>query len=525
MKWNVQARCGTAALLVAVTALCSCEDKSGGDQAPISALPLGDKKLTVVAVVIDSLMPAEINTTLTNIDGLRASGTAYPESRAVFSAETLPNHVAMMTGVYPARNGIANNSFIDFGAGGSPTTRDLSVPEKLTSNTLFTWIKQRCRDTSVNPQIRDGATLSKKYLFEIFQGDANDAQRQNDNPGVFNEPPDSSWNPQTSPLYLSAGGANFTPDIPTMQQALSQLPSADFLFINLGDTDRGAHVFGQAERSVSLLDTDAQVGRLVQALKDAGRWNNTVLFLLSDHGMDFSTPGPGSTITVQPALDKLGACFAPMQAVQNGGVDSIYVTDRNLSLSQQQQALRAARGCLTGATPCDQLCAGTTLPANSSGIDSAWYTTEDPADPAGTLPANLVSGNANFGGLVLNAKRGFKFSDPSATSNPLPGNHGHVTTLRSTMIVSGGSPWVKKAQVVTPSIASSTDLDRLPEQAETVDLAPTIAWLLGLEITPAQFPDFATAGRGFDGRVLKEAFTQFDGNADAPSPTVCGRYN
>jgi len=38
---------------------------------------------------------------------------------------------------------------------------------------------------------------------------------------------------------------------------------------------------------------------------------------------------------------------------------------------------------------------------------------------------------------------------------------------------------------------------------------------------PAEaFPD----EEGFDGRVLGEAFTQFDGNANPSSPTVCGRF-
>ena len=70
-------------------------------------------------------------------------------------------------------------------------------------------------------------------------------------------------------------------------------------------------------------------------------------------------------------------------------------------------------------------------------------------------------------------------------------------------------------------MTSPTLMDRLPEQSENVDIAPTVAWLLGLGIQPAQFPD---GKPGFDGRVLSEAFTQFNGNPNPAEPTICGRF-
>ena len=53
-------------------------------------------------------------------EGLIEQGTMYAESRSVFSAETIPNHVAMMTGVVPERSGIPTNNFLDFDAGAEP---------------------------------------------------------------------------------------------------------------------------------------------------------------------------------------------------------------------------------------------------------------------------------------------------------------------------------------------------------------------------------------------------------------------
>ncbi|WP_158608527.1 alkaline phosphatase family protein [Stagnimonas aquatica] len=490
--------------------------------APAPGTPpvLGTKKLTVVVAVVDSLMPQEITATTPNLDALKSEGTFYTESRAIFSAETIPNHVAMMTGVNPARSGIATNNFIDFLDPLNPVERDLSLPEELAANTLFTWVDRKCRVNGLNPDIKTGATLSKKYLFEVFQGDAFDAQRANRNAKVFNVPPDSHWDPTSSPAYIGPG-FEYTPDAPTMQQALTQLPEADFFFVSLGDVDRFAHALGTAARSAALLTADAQIGRLRTALEDAGRWENTVMIVTSDHGTDIATNPFTNGISTQGTLDALAGCFTPMTAVQNGGSDSLYVMDRSLPLAQRQAALRAARACLIGTTDCATLCPGATRPANAAQIAGAWYTQDDAADPEGSMPASLVSRHPNLGDLVLVAARGFKFSEPDASGNPIPGNHGHPVTFRNVMLVSGGSPWVKKGQVIAASTATPSDFDRLPEQAENIDITPTVAWLLGLNIQPGDFPE----GAGFDGRILDQAFSQFDTAPNAAAPTVCGRFS
>lgn len=518
-----------ALIIAAVLALAgSCSNDRGATTGgapppPPPPPPLGAKKLTVIVAVVDSLMPGDLGPTTPTLNGLKADGTFYDESRSVFAAETIPNHVTMMTGVYPARNGIPANEFIDFSAA-TPDEVDLSIPEELTANTLFTWINKKCVANGFNPEIKTGATLSKKYLYEIFSGDAANPDRANDNPNVFNVQPDSYWNPQDDDLYIGSPDEH-TPDLPTMTQARAQLPDVDFFFINLGDVDRSAHAGGQAFRAAILPQTDSHVGDLIADLETAGRWENTVLFVVSDHGMDFSPPGPLTAISVQSTLDDVAGCgFAPMQAVANGGTDGIFVLDRNLPLASRQAALRAARACVLDTPACSQLCAAAAPPGPTGGsIEFAWYTTDDPLDPEGNMPASLVSGHPNLGDLVLAAAEGSKFFDPqSDVGGFIPGNHGHVVTLHNTFLITGGSPWVKKDQVIASSAADPSPLDRLPEQSENVDLAPTIAWLLGLNIQPNEFPD---GQGGFDGRILKEAFTQFDANPNAASPTVCGRFD
>jgi len=501
----------------------------GSADSPPAPAPELTGRLTVVVAVVDSLMPHEITAATPRLSALRAAGTFYEESRSVFIAETIPNHVAMMTGVTPSRSGIFSNDYLDFSTD-PPEELDLSAPEKLTANTLFTWIDRQCGSGAT--EVRTGATLSKKYLFEVFNGDAADPGRDNEAPGVFNVQPDSYWDPEDSGAYIPSPSEH-TPDTPTMDQALAQLPDVDFHFINLGDVDRLAHASGEQARSAALAEADAQIGRLVDALMAAGRWDSTVLIVLSDHGMDYSPAGPAAAISTQAMLDALGACFEPMQAIVSGeGSESIYVLERSAPLADRQAALRGARACLLGTQDCATLCPGATRPLNAGNIATAWYNADDALDADGAMPASVQSRHPQAGDLVLAAADGHKFAEPNAldSSGQIPGNHGHPVTFHNTVLVTGGSPWVRQGASVAPSAAPPDPptvewyLTRLPEQAETLDVAPTVAWLLGLQVPEEAFPDYAERGKGFDGRVLTEAFTQFDAGAAAPPPTVCGRF-
>jgi hypothetical protein len=137
-----------AALLGAAT-LAAC----GSADSPSPPAPTA--RLTVVVAVVDSLMPHEVGPATPRLAALKAAGTSYEQSRSVFIAETIPNHVAMMTGVYPARSGIFSNNYLEFG-GAQPEELDLSAPEKLAANTLFTWIDRQC-----GGELSTAATLSK----------------------------------------------------------------------------------------------------------------------------------------------------------------------------------------------------------------------------------------------------------------------------------------------------------------------------------------------------------------------------
>jgi len=82
---GMRAGARAAALGLALVAS-GCSDGDVGGEA---GRP-GTRQLTVVVLVVDSLMPHEITAATPSLMALKAGGTFYAESRAVFAAETIP---------------------------------------------------------------------------------------------------------------------------------------------------------------------------------------------------------------------------------------------------------------------------------------------------------------------------------------------------------------------------------------------------------------------------------------------------
>ena len=376
-------------------------------------------------LVVDGCRPDEITPTLTpRLAALRAAGTNFPSARSLPVMETIPNHVMMMTGVRPDRSGVPANAIFDRAEG---TVRDLDRPTDLHFPTLLERLQERGLTT--------GSVLSKKYLY-----------------GIFGTRASYRWEPQ--PLLPVTGHA---PDAATMDALLAMVsgPDPDFVFTNLGDIDRVGHsdLSGttlRAARETALADTDVQVGRFIDHLKSAGKWDSSVVMVLADHSMDWSLPS--NVISIDLILQSRPELRSKVKIAQNGGADLLYWTgadaDRAAGLAAVEQLVAAHEGVLSV-----------------------------------NKPADLRLG-AEAGDLVAYCRAGWRFSDPYVASNPIPGNHGHPATEPIPFFVSGGSPAVAKQSVSS-------------EPARTADVAPTIGRLYGLK---------APSG-GYDGTARTSALT------------------
>jgi predicted AlkP superfamily pyrophosphatase or phosphodiesterase len=369
-------------------------------------------KRRAYVLVVDGCRPDEIDEGLTpNLKALRDGGLRYPRASSMPVMETIPNHVMMMAGVRPDRTGVPANAIFDRALG------DVRTMDRASDIKVRTVLERLNKAGH-----RTGTVLSKEYLY-----------------GVFGERATARWEP--SPIVPVSGHA---PDAFTMQAALAMLDEVDphLMFVNLGDIDRLGHsdVTGplgiKAARRAALAQTDQQVGRFIDKLTSSGRWERSIVIVLADHSMDWSTPD--NVVSLSGVLEADPLLAGKVQIADNGGADLIYWTG---PAAERKAAVARIRA----------------LAKDVPGVLAA----HDRKKPWLRL-------GPEAGDVVAFCRASWRFSDPDpVTSNPIPGNHGHPATRNIPFFIGGGSPLVPKGKAS-------------PRHARTVDVAPTVAAYFGV---------------------------------------------
>lgn len=434
-------------------------------------------KTRVYVVVVDGLSPDEV-ALMPFLSSLAASGTYYAEGRSVMVAETIPNHVAMVTGAYPDKTGIVANDFPAVPGTGAPQTAGDAYgsgdPRLLQADSLFTLVADQC------PSLVTAAVTSKDYLYTVMNHDRNGDGRPD---------PDINFANLEDPTFIP--GAGLTPDERTVAEALRVARSADpdFLFVSLGSVDRVGHVdevgsvssplptgARPALRDVQRTNTDTYLRLFVQALQAQGTWASTRLIVTADHSMNWSLPTSTVTVSDNPEIADVIDQFS---VAQNGGAALFSLRDR--TRPDRFELLRRLRASALA----------------TDGVDEVLYREPNPLDGGeqnwvGRVHPDWRQTGPRSGDLIVTVADGRRSSEPTSFSNPIPGNHGMPSTLRIPIIVSGGAGDVVQRRVDGPADPAQRPAD----SAENVDIAPTAAWLLGV----------APPAAGFDGRPLTEAF-------------------
>lgn len=387
-----------------------------------AASPSGSRTaMSVHVIVVDGLRVDEVNADLMPVLArLSREGARYVTANAIQIAETLPNHAAMMTGVTPARNGVPANKIYDRAEG---RFRYLDRPDDLSAPTVLDMVRTGLGLTTAS-------IMSKDYLYGLFKGQAS-----------------AHWSPE--PLLPLTDHA---PDQFTMDALLDVMREHQprLTFTNLGDVDRVGHIdvtgtgFRYA-RTAAVRNTDAQLGRFVTYLHEAGAWESSVVIVVADHSMDWSAPLSLISLQVPFSLDPL--LRDNTRISDNGGASLFYWTG---PAHQRADAVARMREIADG----------------HAGV-------------AATFDATATDLGERAGDVVAFCHPGWRFTDPTVLSNPIPGNHGHDVTLPIPLIATGGHAVVPRGDTFTAPVT-------------TMDVAPTVAALFGL----------GAPGGGFDGRVL-----------------------
>ena len=449
--------------------------------------------------------------------GEDARATYYQESRSVMITETNPNHTAAMSGSYAGSSGIPSNAFALY----QPTENEDSckatgpvdeskMPVEVSGENancpLVEFVFEAIKRQGNPDGLLTAGVFGKPKLGRIFAG-SNVSKNRRDI--------DHIW----APCASGADDDDYCGDVPTnpvsgyalddatvMDEVIRTIREGigpgdrkrrpDFTFVNLHQVDSAGHAFGRItagayETTIGMADDEIE--RLVGELRARDEWKRTVLVLMSDHSMDTTLTKTRMTEVFGDA----GIADDAYLAIGKSAADLIYLanrtsTDRFDLLKRMREAALA-----------------------TGNVTEALYREPNPQDGgtahtiAAAHPAWHLDGSPRLPDLLLTHAAGGSFSDPSESSQPLPGHHGAPTTRDNFFAVAGGGPFVRQQSLRGFQAPDFDDTMRNPRQAENVDPAATVMGLFGLD-APAD-------NRG---RFLSEAFSLRDlpGRGQPPKP-------
>jgi predicted AlkP superfamily pyrophosphatase or phosphodiesterase len=390
---------------------------------------------------------------------LAARGASAKRMRPVDPTVTWANHTSMVTGVTPAKHGVIFNGLLIREPGMPPRVEPWrDKKEMVKARTLYDAAHERGLTTA---QVDWVAILNAPAITWEFP------ERPDPKGQVARELVKAGVLSQADLDGFASRNILFRDHIWTQAAAhILRQHRPNLLMCHLLNLDSTQHRYGPrtpaAMSAMALLDT--QVSTIVRTLEETGLARTTTVFIVSDHG--FKTVK--RQIRPNAAFLKAGlltteqnkVTTAQAYSIPEGGTALVYVTVPDLSGAIVKRAKDALAGM--------------------EGIE----TIVEPADyPRYGLPQPDTSDQ--MGPLFLIAKDGYAFTadaaNPAVVDAP-PGSlgaHGYVATdpdLRALFIASGRG--------IKPGVTL--------DEVATVDLAPTMARLLGFELN---------AG---DGRLLTE---------------------
>jgi predicted AlkP superfamily pyrophosphatase or phosphodiesterase len=393
---------------------------------------------------------------------LAAQGVVAKGMTAVNPTVTWPNHTSMVTGVTPAKHGVLFNGILKLETGAPPQIepwRDKTEMVKVP--TLYDAAHQKGMTTA---QVDWVAILNAATVTWEF------AERPSPNAQVPRELVKAGILSAEDLQSFQTRNIVWRDHIWTMAAAhILRQHRPNLLMFHLLNLDSTHHRYGPrtpaAMSTMALLD--GQVATIVETLEQTGLAPRTSLFIVSDHGFKLVKRQirPNAAFAKAGLLDVQQNKVAGAQAysVPEGGTALVYVTVPDPSGALLKRAKEALVGIEGIASIGEQ-------------AEFSRYGLPQPDQ------------NPQMGSLFLIAKDGYSFTadlnEPFVVDAPLGslGAHGYLASdpdLRSLFIASGRG------------IRRGLTLDSV----DVIDLAPTMARLLGFEMS------------GVDGKVLGAILT------------------
>jgi predicted AlkP superfamily pyrophosphatase or phosphodiesterase len=148
-------------------------------------------------------------------------------------------------------------------------------------------------------------------------------QRSNANLAAF-----SSWEPINSQIIEQSCGCHLVskpdPDLVADAAGFIRATPPDLLFMQLDDIDGAGHSYGYESKPYlkQITETDKLVGLIIDAIKDAGVYEESLIILLSDHGGECKSHGSDHP----DCMTIFWACRGP-DIVRGGTIGELNIMD------------------------------------------------------------------------------------------------------------------------------------------------------------------------------------------------------
>lgn len=226
-----------------------------------------DRVERVILISIDSALSEYIAPNIMpNLFRLLSRGFNFTNVYTTFTCNTIPAHVAMLTGAYPERTGIIGNAY-HFKENGTTI-----IANRLTLRKAQTIIE-------ANPEIFSVFISGKWWLGPILS---------NGSDYIINAP--RGRIPPTEPYDFNipvsglSGDANDYWTISAMIEIARKI-DFDFMFVNLAWCDDLQHVYGPLTEPIKkyMHELDRMLKEFFDALIHSGKFSTTLFVITSDH--------------------------------------------------------------------------------------------------------------------------------------------------------------------------------------------------------------------------------------------------
>jgi predicted AlkP superfamily pyrophosphatase or phosphodiesterase len=408
----------------------------------------------VVVISIDGLPAYLIDDPMASLPvlrGLIARGVVAKAGMRVSNPSvTWPNHTTLMTGVNPETHGVIFNGLPERQGVGKPVklTYGGSQKELVRVPLLFDVLKTAGKSSAaINwPCTRDSVSIDDNF------------------PDV---PDELRYTTSRLKAELEAAGklANFEHGGGVVRDEVwteaacriirGRKPS--LLVLHILNLDGTHHKYGPKSPPgyTAAALTDALVGRVLDAIEDAGLRDSTDVFIVSDHGFARAPKSLRPNVVLRKAgllqADDRGRVnSAKVHVIPEGGIGMVYLTDPDSATSDRETAKRLFEGL--------------------EGV-AAMIGPED--FPRYHLPAPVS--HQGMADMILACKEGYSVGGSAAGDELVVdqdgslGVHGYLSTeplMRAVFIASG------------PGIKRGLGLDTV----DNVDVAPTVARILDVSL-------------------------------------------